>query len=182
MSPRPGRAPKARFFATAAKGTEILLADELAELGLPDVYPARGGVYFGQAREDGYRACLWSRIALRVHEPLASFECRDGDDLYAGVKAIDWSEYLDGQRTLAVRAAGHNDRLTHTHFIAVRAKDAIVDQLRDRRGVRPSVDRDAPDLLLFIHLSGEQATVNVDLSGAPYVDVEKELALAFSKD
>lgn len=162
---QPARAAKARYFATAAKGTEPLLAEELAELGLPEVRAGRGGVSFGLAREDAYRACLWSRIALRVHEPLSSFACRDGDDLYAAVRAIDWSEYLDGERTLAVRATGQNQHLTHTHFIAVRAKDAIVDQLRDRRGVRPSVDRDAPDLLLFVRVQGERATINLDYSG-----------------
>jgi 23S rRNA G2445 N2-methylase RlmL len=162
---RPSRAPDSRFFATAAKGTEALLAEELAELGLPAVRAARGGAAFGRTRADAYRACIWSRIALRIHEPLASFPCRDADELYAGVKAIDWTEYLDGQRTLAVRASGHNDRLTHTHFIAVRAKDAIVDQLRERRGVRPSVDRDAPDLLLFVRLGGAHASVSLDYSG-----------------
>ena len=162
---RPERAPRARFFATAAKGTEALLAEELVELGLPEVRESRGGVYFGRAPRDAYRACLWSRIALRVHEPLASFPCRDGDELYAGVKAIDWCQYLDGQRTLAVRASGQNARLTHTHFIAVRAKDAIVDQLRERMGARPSVDREAPDLLLFVRVSGEQASVSLDYSG-----------------
>jgi 23S rRNA G2445 N2-methylase RlmL len=161
----PERAPRARFFATAAKGTEPLLAEELAELGLPGVREGRGGVSFGHEAGDAYRACLWSRIALRVHEPLASFSCRDGDELYAGVKTIDWSRYLDGQRTLAVRASGQNERLTHTHFIAVRAKDAIVDQLRERHGARPSVDREAPDVLLFVRLSGERASVNLDYSG-----------------
>lgn len=162
---RPDRAPRARFFATAAKGTEPLLAEELLELGLPEVRESRGGVCFGSEPSDAYRACLWSRIALRVHEPLASFACRDGDDLYAGVRGIDWSPYLDGQRTLAVRASGQNERLTHTHFIAVRAKDAIVDQLRERQGVRPSVDRDSPDVLLFVRLNGERASVNLDYSG-----------------
>jgi putative N6-adenine-specific DNA methylase len=161
----PARAARGRFFATAAKGTEALLASELSELGLPDVLTARGGVSFGRVREDAYRACLWSRIALRVHEPLASFECRDGDDLYAGVRTIDWSQWLDGERTLAVRASGQNERLSHTHFIAVRAKDAIVDQLRERRGSRPSVDRDAPDLLLFVRVTGTRASVSLDYSG-----------------
>lgn len=162
---RTERAPQARFFATAAKGTEPLLADELVELGLPEVREARGGVYFGRATRDAYRACLWSRIAMRVHEPLASFACRDGDELYAGVKAIDWLEHIDGQCTLAVRASGQNERLTHTHFIAVRAKDAVVDQVRERQGARPSVDRDSPDVLLFVRVSGEQASVSLDYSG-----------------
>lgn len=165
MPPTGRSAPRARFFATAAKGTEALLAEELAELGLPAVRAARGGVEFGSRPTDAYRACLWSRIALRVHEPLSSFECRDGDDLYAGVAAIDWSKWLDGGRTLAVRASGQNARLQHTHYVAVRAKDAIVDQLRERRGVRPDVDREAPDLLLFVRVSGERASVSLDYSG-----------------
>jgi 23S rRNA (guanine2445-N2)-methyltransferase len=166
VSPRPPRASKARFFATAAKGTEDLLASELEELGVPGVRAARGGVHFGQVRKDAYRACLWSRIALRIHEPLATFECRDGDDLYHGVQSVDWTEYLDARRTLAIRASGQNAQLSHTHFIAMRAKDAIVDQLRQRQGHRPSVDRDSPDLLLFIRLSGDRASVNLDYSGA----------------
>jgi putative N6-adenine-specific DNA methylase len=166
VAKRAAFAPRARFFATAAKGTEALLAMELSELGLPRVRADRGGVYFGEAEEDAYRACLWSRIALRIHEPLRSFECRNGDDLYEGVRAIDWSPYLGGDQTLAVRAAGRSDQLTHTHFIAVRAKDAVVDQLREQRGTRPSVDRDSPDVLLFVHLARDRATVNLDYSGA----------------
>lgn len=162
---RSGPARNARFFATAAKGTEPLLAAELQEIGLPLVRPSRGGVYFGSAVEHAFRACLWSRIALRVHEPLASFECRDGDDLYDGVRGVDWSRYVSADHTLAVRAAGRNERLIHTHFIAVRAKDAVVDQLRDAEGARPSVSRDDPDVLLFVHVVGERATVNLDYSG-----------------
>jgi 23S rRNA G2445 N2-methylase RlmL len=165
MMSRPARAPRGRFFATAAKGTEALLAGELTELGLPEITVARGGVSFGHALEDAYRACLWSRIALRVHEPLASFECRDADDLYEGVRTVDWSQWLDGERTLAVRASGQNEGLTHTHFIAVRAKDAIADQLRERRGSRPNVDRDNPDLLLFVRVTGTRASVGLDYSG-----------------
>jgi 23S rRNA G2445 N2-methylase RlmL len=165
VSPRSGPAPQPRFFATAAKGTEGLLESELRELGLPEPRAARGGAHFGLRPSDAYRACLWSRIALRVHEPLASFPCRDGDELYAGVSAIDWSRYLDGERTLAIRATGQNPRLTHTHFIALRAKDAIVDQLRARRGSRPSVDRDDPDLLLFVRVHGEGASLSLDYSG-----------------
>lgn len=155
----------ARFFATAAKGTEALLAAELSELGLPGVRPARGGVYFGSSTEHAYRACLWSRIALRVHEPLASFSCRDAQELYDGVRSVDWSRYLGGGRTLAIRAAGQNAKLSHTQFIAMKAKDAIVDQLRERHGQRPSVDREAPDVLLFVHLVKDHASINLDYSG-----------------
>jgi len=157
--------PQPRFFATAAKGTEPLLRDELNELGLSPVRADRGGVHFGAAPRDAYRACLWSRIAQRVLEPLADFACPDEDALYAGVAGIDWQRVLDAERTLAVRAACRSSRLTHTQYIAQRSKDAVVDQLRERLGKRPSVDRQAPDVQLFVHLVKDRATVYLDYSG-----------------
>jgi putative N6-adenine-specific DNA methylase len=164
---RPGRAraATARFFATAAKGTEQLLADELRELGLPGVAADPGGVHFGAAVEDAWRACLWSRIALRVVEPLCSFPCETGDELYEGVRSIDWAPFFAGGRTLAIRAAGQTPELNNTQFVAIRAKDAIVDQLREQHGTRPDVDRNDPDVLVFVHLSRAHASVNIDHSG-----------------
>jgi 23S rRNA G2445 N2-methylase RlmL len=154
-----------RFFATAAKGTEPLLRDELTELGLPRVRADRGGVHFGAEAADAYRACLWSRIAQRVLEPLSEFACPDEDALYDGVKAIAWQRVLDTERTLAVRAACRSSRLTHTQYICQRTKDAVVDQLRERLGARPSVDRQTPDVQLFVHLVKDRATIYLDYSG-----------------
>jgi putative N6-adenine-specific DNA methylase len=154
-----------RFFATAAKGTEPLLRDELNELRLPQVRADRGGVHFGAEPRDAFRACLWSRIAQRVLEAVAEFECPHEDALYAGVSGVDWRRVLDADRTLAVRAACRSSRLTHTQYIAQRTKDAVVDQLRDKLGARPSVDRASPDVQLFVHLVKDRATVYLDYSG-----------------
>lgn len=160
-----GQRLQSRFFATAAKGTEPLLRDELNELGLTRVRADRGGVHFGAEARDAHLACLWSRIAQRVLEPLSEFECADEDALYDGVRAIDWRRVLDAERTLAVRAACRSSRLTHTQYIAQRTKDAVVDQLRERLGARPSVDRHTPDVQLFVHLVKDRATVYLDYSG-----------------
>jgi 23S rRNA (guanine2445-N2)-methyltransferase len=157
--------PAPRFFATAAKGTEPLLRDELNELGLTRVRADRGGVHFGAEPADAYRACLWSRIAQRVLEPVAEFECPDEEALYSGVRGFDWQRVLDAERTLAIRAACRSSRLTHTQYIAQRSKDAVVDQLRERLGARPSVDKHAPDVQLFVHLVKDRATVYLDYSG-----------------
>ena len=68
-----------KFFATAAKGTEPALRDELRELRFASVRADRGGVHFEGPVSEGYRACLWSRIALRVLTPLATFDAPDED-------------------------------------------------------------------------------------------------------
>ena len=155
------------FFATAAKGTETALRDELVELAFTGVRADRGGVHFSGTRREAYRACLWSRIAVRVLEPLGNFPCEDEDALYEGVLGCDFSELLSPKQTLSVSAACRSSRLTHTQYIAQRTKDAIVDRQREQHGARPDVDRDDPDLHVFVHLVRDHATVYLDHAGAP---------------
>src|SRR4051794_37838192 len=96
--------PEPILFATAARGTEGALRDELRELGFRGVRADRGGVHFGRAIDEGFRACIEARTALRILLRLAAFEAPDGDALYEGVAAIDWLPYLTPRHTLAVRA------------------------------------------------------------------------------
>jgi putative N6-adenine-specific DNA methylase len=153
------------LFATAAKGTEPALRDELRELRFRGVRAARGGVHFSGPLDEGMRACIELRTAVRVLTELAAFDAPTGEALYEGAAGIDWAPYLSPAHTLAVRAACRSSALTHTQFIAQKTKDALVDQLRRRFGSRPSVDRDDPDVALFVHLVHDRATVYADLSG-----------------
>lgn len=154
------------LFATAAKGTEGALRDELRELRFRGVRADRGGVHLEGDLGEALRACLFSRIAMRVLVELAHFPCPDGEALYDGVSRVDWNEWLDPKLTVAVRAASRQSDLHHTQYIAQRTKDAVVDRIRDRTGARPDVDRDAPDLLLFVHVVKDEATLYADASGA----------------
>lgn len=154
-----------RFFATCAAGTERVLADELREIGVGKVRASRGGVAFEGHWDRALRACVWSRIAVRVLVFVAEFPCPDGDALYAAVHDIPWEEHLRADRTLAVTAVAKDSALTHTLFIAQRTKDGIVDRLRQRFGARPNVDRDDPDLHVFVRLVKDVASVHLDLAG-----------------
>ncbi len=154
-----------RFFATAAKGTEPALRDELRELRFPKVRANRGGVHFEGDFLEGFRACLTSRVALRVLTPVAEFACADEDALYEGVRSFDWSEVLAPRLTLAVSAACRSSRLTHTQYLAQRTKDAIVDQQREHTGARSSVELRDPDVRIFLHLVKDVASVFLDLAG-----------------
>ena len=155
-----------RFFATAAKGTEPALRDELRELRVRGVRADRGGVHFEGPLVDAARACLWSRVAARILLEVATFDAPDGVALYEGVRAIDWSEWLTPQTTLAVRATCRSSQLTHSQFIAQKTKDGIVDVLRDRAGARPSVDREDPDVGVAVHIARDRAQVYLDVGGA----------------
>lgn len=155
------------YFATAAAGTEGVLRDELRQLGTPRVRADRGGVHFGGDFQHAMQVCLRSRIAIRVLQRLATFEAADGDGLYEGTSGVEWSEFVDTGRTLAVTAALKDSELTHSGFVAQRTKDAIVDQLRSKFGSRPDVERSDPDLHVVARIVRNQAELFADLSGDP---------------
>lgn len=159
------QAQRLQFFATAAKGIEPIVADELRALGAANVKEARGGASFSGSMADGYRACLWLRTANRVLMPLARFPAPDADKLYTEVKRMPWENDLLPDGTLAVDFNGSNENIAHTQFGAQRVKDAVVDRLREKFARRPSVDLDQPDLRINVHLHRDIATVSLDLSG-----------------
>ncbi len=159
-----------KFFASCPKGLEYLLADELTALGATRATAALAGANVEgsdllAAMSLALRAVLWSRLASRVLWPLAEFDCGDEQALYDGVAAIDWAEHLDPTGTLLVDAHVSGSAITHERFAAQRVKDAVVDRLRERFGVRPSVDVERPDLRLNLLLRKGRATLSVDLGG-----------------
>jgi len=155
------------YFATCPKGMEYLLRDELVALGALDVREALAGAHFSGTLETAYRASLWSRLASRILLPLAEFDAADDEALYRGVQTIDWSAHLAAHGTFAVDAGTALSKLTHSQFVGLRTKDAVVDQFRQRDGSRPDIDTDEPDIRINLRLRRDRATVSLDLAGSP---------------
>jgi 23S rRNA (guanine2445-N2)-methyltransferase / 23S rRNA (guanine2069-N7)-methyltransferase len=153
------------FFATVPKGMETLLADELRTLGIEQPSPTLAGVAFQGTLAQAYRACLWTRLANRILLHLTTFSAPDADALYQGIQTIPWNEHLNVNGTLAVDLTSLHSQLTHTHFAALKVKDAIVDQFRARYQQRPNVDLLQPQVRINVHLRHDQAIVSIDLSG-----------------
>ncbi len=153
------------FFASAPKHMGSLLAEELIRLGMRDATEARGGARFSGTLEDGYRACLWSRIANRILFPLARFGVEGPDDLYAGAADIPWEDHLTPDHTFAIQFDGNLKGVNHPHFAVLRVKDAIADRFTQRYGQRPSVDLEQPDLRIHVYAHQDGVGISLDLSG-----------------
>jgi 23S rRNA (guanine2445-N2)-methyltransferase / 23S rRNA (guanine2069-N7)-methyltransferase len=154
-----------QFIATAPKHMERLLAEELRSLGAESVSETRAGASFFGDLETAYRACLWSRVANRILLPLASFPAADADQLYAGVQSVPWREHFDLSSSFAVEFNSTRSAISHSHFGALKVKDAVVDQFREQLGERPSVATEQPDIRINLYLSQNQATLSLDLAG-----------------
>ena len=154
-----------QFFASCPPGVADLTAAEVRACGATDISEFKLGVQFQGTLECAYRACLWSRTASRVLMPLGTFAAATPQALYEGVSTIAWHEHIAPRGTLAVDLGGATTGITHTHFGALKTKDAIVDQLRARTGERPSIDLERPDVRVDVRLDRDRATVSLDLSG-----------------
>lgn len=154
------------FFATCPQGMETLLLQELIDLGATSAKETRAGVHFSGTLITAYRGCLWSRLASRILMPLGQFPPDGAQALYEGTQQVQWSEHISPQGTLAVDyVGGANTQINHSHYGALKIKDAIVDQLRARHGVRPDVSLNQPDVRIYAHDDGRQVTLGIDLSG-----------------
>ncbi|MEL7070096.1 MAG: THUMP domain-containing protein [Cyanobacteria bacterium J06581_3] len=154
-----------QYFATVARGLELLLVDELEALGAKAVEPGFCGAAFKGDCALLYKVNLWARLPFRILLRLAEFDCVTGEDLYAGVQRIDWSRYLTPELTLAVTATGKTTALNHTHFTSLQVKNAIVQQQTDTLGYRSDVDTHEPDVRINVHLHQARATISLDSSG-----------------
>ena len=153
------------FRASSPRGLGELLARELDAFGATEVREQSTSVSFSGTLETAYRACLWSRTANRVFLELANFQALDADAFYAGARAIDWAMHIAPGATLACDFTGQHPTLAHTHFAALKLKDAICDELRSRAGYRPDIATDRPSVRVHAHAHGAAITVALDLSG-----------------
>ena len=146
-------------------GLEPVLAKELTQLGASDVQIGRRMVSFKGDKELLYRANFQLHTAIRILKPIKHFKALSADDVYEGVKDIDWSEYIGIDKTFAVDSVVFSEEFRHSKFVAYKVKDAIVDQFREKSGQRPNISISNPDIRLHIHIAEDQCTLCLDSSG-----------------
>ena len=147
-------------------GFEEILAKELQQLGAQEVEIGTRAVSFKGDKGFMYKANLSLRTALKILKPIYYFKATNDQNLYKGIQGIDWSKYIGENQTFVIDTTIHSDNFKHSQFVSQKAKDAIVDQFREKTGQRPSIDKDFPDLRINIHIDREQVSVALDTSGA----------------
>jgi 23S rRNA (guanine2445-N2)-methyltransferase / 23S rRNA (guanine2069-N7)-methyltransferase len=154
-----------QFLASVPRGLADLLARELATFGATDVRERTTGVAFSGGIETAYRACLESRLANRIFLEIARFEAASAESFYSAARECDWSQHLGPGATLACDFSGKHPTITHSHFGALKLKDAIVDALRDATGGRPDIMLERPSVRVHAHAHGASITLSIDLAG-----------------
>jgi putative N6-adenine-specific DNA methylase len=153
------------FIAKTVSGLEGILLNELRDLGATNLVLLRRAVGFDGSKELMYRANYVCRTALRILQPLISFEILEQQALYDNIAGVAWEDFLEPDDSIAVDSIISDSVFTNSQYVSLKTKDAIVDRLRTKWGTRPSVNLDNPDLRINVHIFRQTCSVSLDSSG-----------------
>jgi len=153
------------LFCSGAPELTDLMSSEAAACGAARISESGAGIECYGSIETGYRLCLWSRVMNRVQIRLVSGSIETTDELYELARTVLWDDHLGIDGTFAVRGTMSASRMCTANFAALRVKDAIADQFRERLNRRPNVDATSPDCVVHVHIHRDSASINFDLSG-----------------
>lgn len=154
-----------KMIAKTMYGFEPVLAKELMALGAMDVKEGTRNVSFVGDKGFMYKANLCLRTAIKILKPYQSFKIFSEEDLYKKIYELPWEDFMEVDDTLAIDATVHSETFTHSQYISLKTKDAIVDRFRDKFDKRPNVDLDFPTLRVNIHIEKNFCNVPFDSSG-----------------
>ncbi len=157
---------KFEMLAKTLYGFEGILAKEIKELGGEDVKTANRVVMFKGGHDVLYRTNYRSRLALKILKPLLEFNAADDKELYKKTMDLDWSNIMGINQTFAVDPVVNSPKFTHSHYVALKVKDAIADRFRKEMGRRPNVNPENPDIKINVHISNTRVSLSLDSSGS----------------
>ncbi len=161
---------KKKILITCPKGIVPWLSGEIRALDFPVLAEGEAAVETMGTLADTMRLNLHLRTAHRVLYLLSAFKADHPDDLYTALRGLPWEELLHerGEHAyLCVTSTVDTPTITDARFANLKAKDAIVDRLLERCGLRPDSGSDRNRAVVHIYWKGSDAIAYIDTSGEP---------------
>ncbi len=156
-----------KWIASAAFGMEGMTGRDLKRLGMENVRVMDiGGAMFEGSFEDAFRANLWLRTCDRIMLVMAQFKATSFEDLFQGVKAIEWEKFLPEDARFPIRAKCVKSTLMSPSDVQKIAKRAMVERLKGAYG-RDWFDETGVLFQIDISIRDDMVTVSMDSSGEP---------------
>ncbi|MFP4525270.1 MAG: class I SAM-dependent RNA methyltransferase [Bacteroidales bacterium] len=153
------------FTAKTFYGLENILAEELKSLEAGNIRVLNRAVQFEGDKYLLYKSNIFLRTAIRILIPVEEFTVQSYDELYNKAREINWERYFTPYHTFFIDSSVNSKKIDHSHFAALKLKDAIADFFRDKYRLRPSIDKINPDYRINLHISNNNCIISLDSSG-----------------
>lgn len=141
------------------------LEQEVRQLGFTPVRVFNTGLELKCTVNECIRLILHLRIASQVLYEIHSFRATDAQELYRELVKIPWEEIIPFDGYFSVTSNVHNETITTPLFANVKVKDAIVDRIKEVKGVRPNSGPDLTKAVIHLHWIDDRAEIFIDTSG-----------------
>ncbi len=154
-----------KIIVTCNRRLSPYLQEEVKALGFEIKRAFNTGVELHASVNECIKLNLNLRTASQVLYELKSFRARDPKELYDELVNIEWEQYIPFDGYFTVTSTVHNEHITTPLFANVKVKDAIVDRIKQVKGVRPDSGPDMHKTVVHLHWMEERAEIFLDTSG-----------------
>lgn len=148
-------------------GLENTLYEEIKKLGGRNVEIKNRAVNCEGDLGFLYKINYSARTALKILVPIFEFKAYNEHKYYEKLSRFPWDQYMNINQTFAIDATVHSEKYTHSQFMTLKMKDAIVDFFNHKYEKRPNIDTKHPDIKFHLHIDRDLVTISLDSSGAP---------------
>ena len=156
---------KSKVIITCNKRLSTYLQAEVEELGYTIVRAFPTGVELNITLTECIKLNLNLRCASQILYSLKSFKAKNPEELYTALVALAWEELLDFSGYFSVTSNVDNPFITTPLFANLKVKDAIVDRIKDKKGIRPNTGSDANKAVVHLYWKDNDADIFIDTSG-----------------
>lgn len=156
------------YFAACPPGMESLLAREMDVATFQNITPIPGGVAFGGALTELYRANLQLRLPSQILLRFESFGAVGFPELIRKTARLPWENYLHPGQAVNLKVTCHKSKLYHSGAVADRVVEAISTRLGKPSPV-PKADDPESGMAqtILVRLVANECTISLDSSGEP---------------
>ncbi|WP_086946584.1 class I SAM-dependent RNA methyltransferase [Sphingobacterium sp. JB170] len=141
------------------------LEQEVKDLGFTIVRSFNTGLELKATVNECIKLNLNLRVASQVLYEIKSFRAEDANELYKNLVTIPWEELLPFDGYFSVTSNVHNETITTPLFANVKVKDAIVDRIKEKKGMRPNTGPELNSAVVHLHWMEDRAEIFLDTSG-----------------
>lgn len=156
---------ESKIIVTCNKRLSPYLQSEIEALGFTPVRVFQTGVELKGTVNDSIALNLNLRCASQVLYLLKSFTAANPQQLYEQLVAIEWEKLIDFTGYFSVTSNVNNEHITTPLFANVKVKDAIVDRIKDKKGIRPNSGPEQNKTVVHLYWQDDKAEVFLDTSG-----------------
>ena len=155
------------YLLTCPRGLEEVTQKDISKYINQKSNIVNGGVEFKGHKKDMYAVNLYSRTGMHLLEKLFHSKIYSSKKLYSNIYDLPWNKFIKPDTSFMIKTKIRSTLFNKSNTVTLKIKDAIVDNIRRKFGKRPSINKESPDLYLYVIIQENKITIYINTSGIP---------------